>query len=900
MMRNRFLVVSFILLAITLLSASLIYAVITPAGTQIRNRSSATYEDMVGNTFSTTSNEVITIVLPVYGLSIIPDDSGETPPVVPAMTQNALAGLTVYYRYDVSNSGNDNDSFSLVPIVDAVNTTMAINAAAVTIYNDLNFNGILDVGEPVISAGGVPGNLGPIAPGATASIIVAYTVPVAAATGEVAYVGVDGTSVGDPLQIDTRNYHMTTVVNDAVMTANLAGVPAVVFEGNQITYTLSGTNTGNNSANGVTVVSVGLTGVLLYDVIPVDPSTTIPLPLFGAPAAAPAGGTFIYLNAGNATAGSPETWNWSLVPGPNDIAVGYVTSAAIVPGQNYSLAYQVTVPAGMPAGVLNNDAALAYVDNNPATPDPTLVISNNAPVTIGIVADVVIGPMGNPGAGSPPNFNDDVTTVATAFAGSSVDFTNTIRNDGNATDEMNVLLDGTSTIPGTWTVLFFQADGVTPLVDNGGDGMPDVGPLAVGASINVVVRLVIPGNQPAGGPFDAVIRAQSVNDPTVSNLTTDRIQQVLASGVDIGNFNGGPGTNDGSVNQNADPGTSVDFALDVINTSGGLDTYTLTSTVPAGWTVTYYEDANGNGILDAGEMAPIASIGPVAGFAEVNVIARVDVPAGALPGVNPASFTATSTNNPLTSDTIANTVTVNSLASVDFAPDLNGNTTPGGTIQYTHTVTNTGNVGDTFDLTYVSSQGWTYVFYDALSNPITDVTLAPGASEIITVRLTVPMGAPIGTVETGVLTATGQATLVSDDATDVTVVVAGNLTLTKSVNPLGNQPPGTELTYTTDYQNVGLDQLTTVIIFDPIPTFTQYKVGSESVGVPPAGIIAITPEFSSDGGASWVYVPVSGGGGAPANFDANVTNIRFVMTGTIAAGQGSATGVSFTVRIIAE
>ncbi|MFH1754883.1 MAG: hypothetical protein ABIA59_04195, partial [Candidatus Latescibacterota bacterium] len=225
MMRNRFLLVPVILLALLLLSASLIFAVITPAGTQIRNRSSATYQDMIGNSYTTTSNEVITIVLPVYGLTILPDDSGETPPAIPAMTQNALPGLTVYYRYDVSNAGNDNDSFSLVPIVDAGNTTMGINAANVTIYNDLNFNGILDVGEPLVSAGGVPGNLGPVAAGATASIIVAYTVPVAAVAGQVAYAGVQGVSIGDPAQIDSRNYHLTNVVNDAVMTANLTGAP---------------------------------------------------------------------------------------------------------------------------------------------------------------------------------------------------------------------------------------------------------------------------------------------------------------------------------------------------------------------------------------------------------------------------------------------------------------------------------------------------------------------------------------------------------------------------------------------------------------------------------------------------------------------------------------------------
>jgi uncharacterized repeat protein (TIGR01451 family) len=899
-MRKKQLLVIPLILLVLAATAAAVLAVITPAGTQIRNRSSATYEDLSGNSYVTTSNEVVTVVMPVYSLSILPDDSGETPPVTPAMSQNALPGLTVYYRYDLTNTGNDNDSFSLVPIVDAVNTTMAIGASNVIIYYDQNGNGVVDVGEPVVSSGGTPGSIGPLASGETASIIVSYTVPGTAVPGEVAYVGVEGTSSGDPAQIDTRNYHLTTVVNDAVMTANLTGLPPVVYEGNQITYNLTGTNTGNNQANGVTIPSVGLTGVLLYDVIPVDPSTGNPLPLFGVPSASPAGGTVLYLNAGNPTAGSPETWNWSTTPGPGDVAVGYVTSGPIVTGQGYSFSYQVTVPTGMIAGVLGNTASLAYVDNSPATPDPSIVVSNNANVTIGVLADVLVGPAGNPGAGTPPNFNDDVTTVATAYANTSVDFINTARNDGNTTDQINIILDGSSTVPAGWSVLFFQSDGITPLVDTGSDGIPDLGPMLPGETKDFVVRLVIPGNQGAGGPFDAVVMAQSTNDPTVSNLTTDRIQQVLPAGVDIGNYNGGAGTNDASIDQTADPGTSVDFALDVINTGGSDDTYSLTATYPAGWTVTFYEDINGNGVLDGGETTPIVSIGPVAGSTEVNVIARVTIPAGTVPGVNPVSFTATSNNNGTIADTINDTVTVNTLALVDFDPDRNGTTTPGGVIQYAHVITNMGNVGDTFDLTYVSSQGWSYGFYDALNNPISSVTLAPGASANITVRLSVPAGVTIGTVETGTLSATGVATAATDNAVDVTTIVAGNLQLTKSVSPAGNQPPGTELTYTTDYQNIGTGDLTTVVIYDALPAFTQFKVGSASVGVPPATVSNIAVEYSNDGGATWTYVPVSGGGGAPANFDANVTNIRYVFTGSIAAGGASTTGVSFVVRIVAE
>ena len=632
--------------------------------------------------------------------------------------------------------------------------------------------------------------------------------------------------------------------------------------------------------------------------LPLDPSTGNPLPVFGVPAGVPFGGTVVYLPSGSSTAGSPETWAWTNASAPGDIAVGFITNGGIVAGQAYSFDYQVTVPAGMPAGLVNNTAALAYVDNDAVSPDPTIVPSNNAPVTVGATALVFIGPQNDAGAGSAPDYNDDVTAVASAFANTSVDFVNTVRNDSNASDQINILLDGLSSIPGTWSVLFLQADGVTALIDNGGDGFVDVGPLAAGDSVDIVVRLQIPGTQGAGGPFNAVVRAQSSNNPVEYNLTTDRINQVFPAGVDIGNYDGAAGTtNDVPVNLFADPGTFVDFPLDVINTGGGDDTYTLSSAIPGGWTVTYYEDLNGNGVLDPAEMAPVVAVGPVAGGVEVNLIARVDVPAGTTPGVNATSFTATSSNNPGASDTIANTVTVNSLAAVDFAPDQAGSTTPGGTISYPHTVTNTGNIADTWDLTFASTQGWSYVFYDAANNPIATVTLAPGASENITVRLTVPAGATIGTVETGTLTATGQTTPAVDSATDVTVIVAGNLQLTKSVLPAGNQLPGADLTYTVDYQNIGTDALTAIVVYDALPVWTWYQVGSESIGTPPASVTAVTVEFSNNSGATWTYVPASGGGGAPAGYDANVTNVRYLLTGDIAAGDGSAVGLEFAVRI---
>ena len=872
----------------------------TPAGTTIRNQASARFQDLSGNSYTTTSNEVTTIVLPVYGVSILPDDSGETPPVTPAMAQNAIPGQTIYYSYNLTNTGNDADSYTLVPLLDAANTTMTLGLGDITIYYDVNGNGVLDGGEPTISAGGAPGNLGPIAAGATVNILVSYQVPPAALAGEVAYVGVQGTSTSDPARIDTRNYHETTVVSDAALTATMLGVPANVNPGSVITYTVSGSNVGTQAAHGVTVASVGLTGVFIYDVLPTDPMTGLPLAFSGAPSGAPAGGTVLYLPAGSAMVGSPETWAWSVVANAGDIAVAYIMNGNLVIGQFYNLTYDLVVPATMRAGVINNSGAVAYVDNNPGTPNPTIVATNNTQINVNVVANVLVGPAGQPAAGTPPNYNDDVQSVPLAYANTTVSFTNTVRNDGNTVDELNIALDGISTIPPGWSVLFFRSDGVTPLTDTGSDGIPDVGPLNPGATRDFIVRVIIPGNAGAGGPYDAVIRASSANTPAEFNLTTDRITQVLPSAVDIGNYDGVAGTNNNPVNINANPNTNVDFALDVINTGGSSDNFSLSSTVPGGWTATFYNDLNGNGVLDLPELTPIAGIGPVAGGSEVHVIARVAVPAGVVPGVNNATFRATSAGNPAIFDQIVNTVTINTAASVDIAPNRNGTGTPGGTIRYQHTVTNTGNVGDTFLLSAVSPNGWSYAFFDLANNPIAAVTLASGASQDVIVQISIPGGVPLGTVETGTVRVTGNGTGATDAVTDVTTIVAGNLVLTKSVNPAGAQLPGTVLAYRTDYSNVGTADLTTIVVYDAMPAWTQYRVGSASQGTLAPGITGITIEFSNDGGATWTYAPVSGGGGAPANYDANVTNVRWTLAGTLAGGSGTNDGVSFTVRIVAE
>jgi hypothetical protein len=107
-------------------------------------------------------------------------------------------------------------------------------------------------------------------------------------------------------------------------------------------------------------------------------------------------------------------------------------------------------------------------------------------------------------------------------------------------------------------------------------------------------------------------------------------------------------------------------------------------------------------------------------------------------------------------------------AGVALEPNRSSTANPGTAITYTHTLTNTGNQTDTFELDYSSSQGWAQV------SPTSFITLANGATQTVLVAITVPSDAISGTLDTTVITATSQAVPgVSDTAIDTTTVRVG-------------------------------------------------------------------------------------------------------------------------------
>jgi hypothetical protein len=178
------------------------------------------------------------------------------------------------------------------------------------------------------------------------------------------------------------------------------------------------------------------------------------------------------------------------------------------------------------------------------------------------------------------------------------------------------------------------------------------------------------------------------------------------------------------------------------------------------------------------------------------------------------------------------------------------------------------------------------------------------------VRITAPAGATVLAAYPTTIHAVSSLTpATTNDTIDRLytgfVQITKSQTVTNALNVVpsmaaGSTPvPGATIAYvdtylnitTTDGANNALVNASSIVILDPIPANTDFKVGSATSN-PPAGITVLTEYFN---GTAWTYTPASAGGGAPANFDRNVQQVRFTLTGNLLPTATGNTG--FTVRI---
>jgi uncharacterized repeat protein (TIGR01451 family) len=828
--------VAAVVLLVILVASSAWAQSVTPAGTPIGNQASATYTDGSAVVRTVTSNVVITNVQQVGGVTVTAPGA-----------KTASPGAQVVYSHTITNTGNGTDSFTL-----GLTTGGTVIQTNTAIYIDANNDGIADNGVNLV------GSTVSLAAGASVHVLVTGTVPVAATSSQTGTMTITATSVFDNTQ-NQSNIDTTTVTGNAVInvTKSLSATSGPTGT-TPVTVTLTYTNNGNATASAVT----------LTDTLPAGMTY-----LAGTGRWSVTGAATVLTDASDGTQGTSPTINYS-VSGSTITAI--INTVPV--GVSGTVTFQVTISQVTP-GPVNNTATVGYNDGTASVgPFNTNVATFTVTPTVG----VTINDTGTSATGDSDNTLNHIQLVAAATQGSTVTFTNVVTNTGSGTDNFNIVISG-STFPAGTTFALYKSDGVTPLLDSNGDGIPDTGPIAAGLFTNVVVKATLPPAS-TGGPYQATATATSTVNPSVNNTVTEKLTTITGSTVDItDNSIGGLGVGAGPgasplVTNTVVPGASTIFTLYVTNTSTVADTYNLVAststtflggnTLPAGWSLSFQNStASDCAVSHLG--STITNTGVVNAAASKLVCAVVTIPAsgtGSAPVIAQPLYFQSLSPTTGAADSIYNAVTVSIVHSVTFVPNNSGQVYPGGSVVYNHTIKNNGNVTETitFAGSFVSDSqsGWASILFQDVSpfngtldasdtavTTATSLTLAPGATSVVLfAKVTAPPAAAIGAVDVTTLTATYAGGTLTAVATDTSTVIAGDLRLSKVQAPDATCG-GTAGTYSTStitaksgtclfYQitatNQGTAAVTSVVVSDATPSNTTY-LGSKYA--PTCGVV---------------------------------------------------------------
>ena len=307
---------------------------------------------------------------------------------------------------------------------------------------------------------------------------------------------------------------------------------------------------------------------------------------------------------------------------------------------------------------------------------------------------------------------------------STITYTHTLTNTGNGPDSFDLTVTG-QTAPWSVTVVPTTTAQLLP-----------------NESTPVTVTVTPPADALSGTVHVAEITAVSVVDPAISDTVTDTTTILPVFGLII------------------DP-TAAGYTVP----DGQTAVYTHTLTSQSNVTDTVTVDVFGAGpAWLVGTSTPSVELVP---FGSAVISVSVNVPAGSTGLVHTMTVRATSAFSTEVQATAINTTTVQTVRSVTLEPSQAISTTAGQTAVFAHTLTNSGNVTDSFTLSANSSQGWTFTI-----DPLTSGSLAAGESIPVTVSVTVPPGTPVGTVDVTTVTATStNVVTVTDSAADTTTVI---------------------------------------------------------------------------------------------------------------------------------
>ncbi len=116
-----------------------------------------------------------------------------------------------------------------------------------------------------------------------------------------------------------------------------------------------------------------------------------------------------------------------------------------------------------------------------------------------------------------------------------------------------------------------------------------------------------------------------------------------------------------------------------------------------------------------------------------------------------------------------------------------------------------------------------------------------------------------------------------------------------------NVTPGTDITYQITVENTGAGVADNVTLIDDLSPFASFEVGSITFtdGATSSSLTytaGADDDYSNDNQSTWAATPTSGTGGAPAGYDATITDLRVDFSGqTMAAG--SSFVIEYTVQV---
>lgn len=707
------------------------YSTATPAGTQIQNSASVSYQDQSNNNYSAQSAAVSTYVQQIDGYVISPA----------TYTLNGVANENVAIKYVITNYSNGSEKVQLninniagVDIVpssahlyqDSSNSPNAaagdINGTSITLTSASPTYTFWFVGT-MLSAADTNNNKTFTIVGTDQG---APSIPAGAAgnwTAPTLYTGSGTTSTV------TVNLTAGAVINLTKAMSPSSGT------GGSLATTLTYSNPGARTATSVWVVDYLPTSTFTYtsgaNVVWQGQTIT---PGAGALSSAVtvSGQSFqaAYYN------GTTNQLNGQTTPA----LVFYIANVPFSASTNYSIQFPIATAAGLLPNSYVNTAQYAFTDGTTATPSTTTAALNpcntgtsntgnclttNATYTLNHTYGATLS-------------TTSTNPILSATAGNTVQFTELLTNTGNGNDtiQLSTLNNLANAFPVGTTFTYYAADGVTGLTPtsgtNGTTGAIFASPsLAPGGTYTYVIGVTLPAGYTTSSAVAFNAQAISNNGSGSAVTATDTVNKVIAavdllSGFTAGAFGtpatgaatsgaaGGSGV--GNVAQGVivaapgvNPNASYTYELWIENNQTITDsfnivasnstTFSTSDTLPAGMTVAYFNGTSGTcSTLGTAITMPIASVATFTGANARLVCAQVTVGSGFAAGTQNVYFQASSASSPASKDYAQDTLTINAFYHVSVS-STSGQVNPGASVVYANTITNDGNQVTTFKFT---------------------------------------------------------------------------------------------------------------------------------------------------------------------------------------------------------